>query len=317
MADITTTSTSSYPSWAVPYAQGYLERAQSVADNPYQAYTGQMVADMSGWQNQGYQALAQRAMSGSPLMGQASQALSGMFSQDQRATSNPYGQVAAQANSMAGMNNPYLGQQIQAAQQDTINAWNNVAAPSWATANSRSGSFGNSGLAAAEGQARDSLQRNLGNIASTMRMQDYTQQQQMAESMANRQLQAATTNAGMGESYAGRADSMYGNNQARAMQALGMAPSFANQDYADINNLINAGSAYQTQNQKLLDNAYSQFLDSRNYPAQQLQTFGQALSQAVGGQGTQTTTQPGASTGSQLVGGALTGSALYNLLFGG
>lgn len=56
MADITTTANSGMPNWTVPYGQGYLQRAQQVADSPYQAYMGQRTADMTPWQEQGLQA---------------------------------------------------------------------------------------------------------------------------------------------------------------------------------------------------------------------------------------------------------------------
>jgi hypothetical protein len=94
-----------------------------------------------------------------------------------------------------------------------------------------------------------------------------------------------------------------------------MAPAFAQQDYTDINQLQQAGAAYQGQNQRLLDNQYMQFLESRNFPREQLDVMGNALGRSYGQ--TNTTTQPGASTGSQIVGGALTGAGLYNLLLGG
>ena len=315
MADITTTQSSAYPEWAQPYAAGFLQRAQQVTDQPYQAYQGARVAGMAPWQDQAYQAQATRAMQGSPIMSGANTALQGFFGQQSPgATQNPYGNVSAGINPMMGMNNPYLTQQIDSAQGDLARNWNQVVAPQWASNMQGSGSFGNSGVASAQALAMEGLQRNMGNIGQNMRFQDYTQQQQLQEANLNRGLQAQTTNAGLGESYAGRNDSMYGQGQNRQLSALGMAPSFAQQDYNDINQLQQAGQAYQGQQQKLLDAGYQQYLDARQYPQQQLGVFGQALGQAVGNQGTQTSTQPGASTASQLVGGALTGSMLYNLL---
>lgn len=313
MAD-TITSTTSMPSWVQPYAQGYLQRAQSVADSPYQAYTGQRVADFAPWQQQGLQAQAQRAMAGSPVMGAANQALPGMFEGGGTAAQNAYGPVQAQANPYAG-SNPYLTQQIDAAMGDVTRNWNNVQKPQWDTAMQRSGSFGNSGIAQANQMAQSDMQRNLGQIASGMRFQDYTQQQQLGESAANRALQAGQFNATMGENYAGRQDSMYNQGQGRALSALGMAPAFAQQDYADIAQLQQAGAAYQGQNQKVLDNAYAQFLDSRQYPQQQLDVLGSALGRSYGQTNTQTT--PGTSTGANIVGGLTAGAGLYNLLFGG
>ena len=70
----------------------------------------------------------------------------------------------------------------------------------------------------------------------------------------------------------------------------------------------------QGQQQKGLDSDYQQFLEQRNYPKQQLGVMGDALQRGFGSQSMQS--QPGASGASQLFGGALTGAALYNLLFG-
>ena len=342
MADLTTTSNVGLPDWLQPQAAGYINRAQAVADTPYQAYTGQRVAGMTDWQQQGLQAQAQRGMSGSGVMNAANQALPGMFNPTGQAAANPYGyaqttqggaQVTAQANPYAG-SNPYLQQNIDAATGDVTRAWNNVQKPAWDTAMQSSGSFGNSGVMLANQNAQSDMQRNLGTMASGMRMQDYTQQQQLGEAAANRNLQAQQYNSGLGESaanrymqnsqfnagqgeqYATRQDSMYGQGQSRALSALGLAPSYAQNDYNDITAMQNAGKAYQTQNQAMLDSGYQQYMDAQNYPQKQLDTFGNALGKLNwGSQGSSTT--PGASTGAQVAGGAVTGAALYNLLFGG
>lgn len=261
MATVSTTNSTGFPSWAIPQAQGYLDRAQQVADSPYQAYTGQRVADFAPWQTQGFQAQAQRAMSGSPVMGAANAQLT---------------------NTINGGNlngNPYLQSQIDQAQGDLARNWNNVQKPAWDTSMQRSGSFGNSGVMQANQEAQRMLQENMGRIGSDMRFQGYN---------AERGYQ---------------------------QQALGMAPTFAQQDYQDINQLQQAGAAYQGQNQRALDSDYAQYLDSRTYPQQQLDIFGNALGR-IGG-GTSTTSGPGTSTGANVVGGLATGASLYNLLFGG
>lgn len=287
MAEMTTTKSSAYPEFAQPYAAGFLGRAQQVTDQPYQQYMGGRTAGMAPWQTQGLQAQATRGMQGSPLMSGANQALQGQFT-----GASP----GATVNPMAGAGNPYLTQQIDAAQGDLARNWNQVAQPQWAGKMQGSGSFGNSGVASAQAMAMDGMQRNMGSIGQNMRFQDHTQQQQL------------------GESFAGRNDSMYNQNQGRQLSALAMAPQFAQQDYNDINALKGAGAEYQAQQQRENDSGYAQYLDARQYPQQQLGVFGQALGQAVGNQGTQTSTQPGASGGAQLFGGALLGSQLYNLL---
>lgn len=261
MADVTTTQNSGFPLWAQDQASGWLKRAQQVADSPYQQYTGQRVASFAPWQDQAYQAQAQRAMSGSPVMNAANAQLT---------------------NTINGGNlngNPYIDSQINQAQGDLARNWNNVQAPAWSRSMQNSGSFGNSGVMQANQDAQNQLQQNMGKIGSDMRFQNYN------------------------------------TERGYQQQALGMAPTFANQDYTDISQLQQAGAAYQGQNQKLLDNAYQQFTDSRDYNKQNVDWFGQQLGRINGG--TQTTTSPGTSTGAQIVGGLTAGAGLYNLLFGG
>lgn len=315
MAESTYTSTTSMPAWAQPYAEGYLQRAQTTADQPYQAYGGQRTAGFTPWQEQGYQAQAQRAADGSPVMGGASGALQGMWGQPQQgAAANMAGPVQGGSNHYAGTGNPYLSQQIDQAQGDVVRNWNQVQAPSFDTAMSRSGSFGNVNMMGAQDQAASDMQRNLGRISSDMRFADHTQQQQLAESGLNRNMQAQTVNANLGESAAGRGDAMVNNQQSRILQALGLAPSYAASDYADIDRLSQAGSAYQGQQQRELDSEYQRFNESRNYPNQQLDIMGNALGRSFGSSTTQT--QPGASTASQVVGGALTFAQLMKMMGG-
>ena len=260
MADITTTTASGAPAWLQPYQAGYLEQAHKVANNPYQQYGGSLISGFNNYQTQGLDAQAQRGMSGSPVTGAAS------------------GNIQGTLNGDYLKGNPYLQSQIDQAQGDVARNWNNVQKPAWDTSMQHSGSFGNEGVAQAQQMALSDTQRNMGNIAGTMRFNNYASERQ---------------------------------NQ---MQALGLAPGIANQDYTDINAVNQSGNAYQQQDQRGLDSAYQQFQQARDYPKQQLDVMGRALQQSYG---TNTTnTQPGPSAASQLFGGAITGAGLYNLMFG-
>lgn len=311
-----TSTTTSMPAWAEPYGQGYLQRAQQVADSPYQAYQGPTVAGFNPWQTQALTAQATRAADGSPVMGAAQGALQGMMGgQSQQATMNPYGSVTPGSNPYAGAANPYLTQQIDQAQGDVIRGWNQVQMPGFDRAMSASGSFGNANIGSMASQGASDLQKNLGQISGDMRFRDYTQQQQLAESGLNRGMQAQQFNATMGNDWASRNDSMFNSGQNRILSALGMAPSFAAQDYADIDRLNSAGAAYQQMDQRGLDDQYRRFQEARQYPQAQLDIMGNALGRSFGSQTTNTTPDP--SRTSQAVGGAVTGAALWNMLFGG
>lgn len=100
-----------------------------------------------------------------------------------------YGSFTPQSNPYAG-SNPYLQQNIDSALGDVTRAYNMTVKPQQAQSAVRSGSFGNSGLAEMQAEQQRQLAQELGRVSSGMRMQDYAQQQQLAESAADRALQA-------------------------------------------------------------------------------------------------------------------------------
>ena len=69
----------------------------------------------------------------------------------------------------------------------------------------------------------------------------------------------------------------YAAERGRMTSAIGMAPTIANQDYVDAEQLLRAGQGYQTQNQLNLDDTYRRFQEAQNYPKEQLGTLGKAL----------------------------------------
>lgn len=109
---------------------------------------------------------AQQASNGSPIQTQANTNYKGILDGTLK---NPY----------LGQDNPYLQKQIDYANEDVTRAM----MPAMNQANRGSGSFGNSGVAETFGRA---MTDQYGRNANTMRMQDYTQQQNLAESDINR-----------------------------------------------------------------------------------------------------------------------------------
>ena len=78
MADTITTTSSQAPEWLQPYLKTYMDRAFGVADQPYQQYQGQRVADLNGTQQTAMDAITNRAMNGNPVMNSAQGALQGI-----------------------------------------------------------------------------------------------------------------------------------------------------------------------------------------------------------------------------------------------
>lgn len=199
---------------------------------------------------------AQQQWAANPFIGQQSQGISGAQSvmpwaqQAARVgqAANPFlGQQAAPAqqvgaNPYAG-SNPFLGQAIDAASQDAIRNYNTAIRPQLDSMGRASGSFGNSAIQELQQNAMGDLGRNLGNIASGMRMQDYTQQQQLGENALGRQQQTNMFNAGLGAQDLARNVSGFNAGQGLGLQGLGMALGGAQFDATLGNNVsqFNAG----------------------------------------------------------------------------
>ena len=108
--------------------------------------------------------------------------------------------------------------------------------------------------------------------------------------------QTAQTQA-LGDVFAG----MYGQERNHQMQAMGMSPVLANQDYMDIDRLAQVGDQEQEQNQLMLDE-----------PFQRLQRYQNFINPMLGVGGSSTSTQPMyRNRGAGAVGGAMLGNMLF------
>lgn len=117
---------------------------------------------------------------------------------------------------------------------------------------------------------------------------------------------------GLGDSLAGAAGQLYNDERGRQMQANLFAPQSAQADYADAQALLGVGDTYRQYNQDLLNNNYQNAYQQANWPYQSLDIYRSALSGAVGGSGTNTSTapnpyQPNKTAGA--LGGAMSGAA--------
>lgn len=87
--------------------------------------------------------------------------------------------MADYQNPYLGQNNPYLQQNIDAAQGDITRNYNLAAQPAFNAAMVKSGSFGNAGVQQMNENGQQNLQKSLGDVSNSMRMQDYNNQQGM------------------------------------------------------------------------------------------------------------------------------------------
>ena len=199
------------------YAQAYS------ASNPYMGQTSQGIGGQASVMPWGQQ-MAGYAGAVNPWLGQTSDPA-------QYVGPNPY----------AG-SNPYLQQQIDATTADATRAWQNATNPQFDAAARASGSFGNTAIEQQRGQAMSDWGRNLSNTIGNMRMQDYTQQQQLAEAALNRQQQMSQFNAGLNAADLSRNMQGWMSGQQLGMQGLQGALGAAQFD-ANMGNNINQFNA--------------------------------------------------------------------------
>lgn len=134
------TTTQSIPEELKPLANAYVTKAVNLGNTGFTPYTGQRYADLNQTQQQGLDAITQRAMQGSQTVDNAEGQLN---------------QIIAGGNT-----NPFLDQMVGRAQDSVRSGYNTAAV--------NSGSFGNSGLA-------EQFQKGLGDVATQMYGQAYDQ----------------------------------------------------------------------------------------------------------------------------------------------
>lgn len=268
-------TTQSIPTELKPLAAAYSSKAMDLANTPYQGYGGQQVAGMNWAQEQGAQAVYNRAFGGDALLNQSRATMQNGLASGNAATANPYGYASDGGRNPYAGQNAYLQQNIDAAMGDITRNYNDAIAPALTTQMVGSGSFGNTGNQAATQNSLNDLTKNLGNTASSMRMQDYATQQQLAESQIGRSLQNNQFNAGLGQDYASRNDQM-------KSQYLNLTPTYANQAYTDADQLSKTGQQWQDNAQQQLDAQYQNWAEAQNDPYKKLAAMSGVFGSGLG-----------------------------------
>jgi hypothetical protein len=298
----TTTSQTKLPSWMEPYAKGTLAFAKNVANQPYQPYTGNLVANLDPMQMQAYNFTQNQ-------LGQTGNQINQFAKGMQPLTQFQPQQVQAGQLSKTNLDpymNPYTGQVVNKSlaaldrerqQQQLQNAGQAQAA----------GAFGGSRQGIVQAQTNEAAQRQAGQLSGQLYSQGFTQAQQAAQQDIATRMQAALANQQAGIQGAGvRMD---------AGRVGGMLAQQAGQ--ANIQSaaaLEAAGAAQQAQQQAQLGANYGQFLEKRGYPEQQLNIMLRALGMPAG-QTTISTGPPGNPWMTGL-GGALGGMGIGSALGG-
>lgn len=283
-SDTSSRVTQDLPSWAQPYAQSLLEQAGNLSQTPYQAYTGQRMANMTPEQQAGLAMTRDRALSGAPDVNAAREqnVLTSQGAYHGASPSSGFLSNTLSGSYLSPDSNPYLKATVGRAMDDTatkVNAQFNSA-----------GGYGGSAH-------QETVARELGNLANQMYGQNY---------IAERGNQMQAANLASGE---------FAQERANQMRAIGMSPQLGAEDYKDASALLGVGDVFGQREQNMLNQQYEDWNKAINYPYQQLDVLSNAIAGSTGGRSTQTT--QGApvqfNPASNAIGGGLLGYGLGSM----
>jgi len=249
--------------------QPYLKGAFADAERNYQQgapgfFPGQTVAGQSGYTTQAYQNMANRAMQGNPLMGQASGEIGKILSGDY----------------LDPNNNPGFQGALSAAIRPVTDAFRNEVMPGIDSAFSSAGRYGSGMQGQAYSDANQDLARGVGDISSNMAFNNY------------------------------------GMERGNMMNALGMAPGLAANDYKDISMLGLAGQGMDDYNQRLIDAERERYDYNANKDMSWLQNYVGLLGGAPAGSTESTMKTPAPNPWATALGLGLQGASMLGGLGG-
>ncbi|MEX3923063.1 hypothetical protein AB4Y36_03440 [Paraburkholderia sp. BR10936] len=216
------TTTTELPGYAQGTAQDILSKGTALSNSPIPQYTGQTYAGMNSTQNNAIQGMSNLANSGG-VTGQVSGAVSQMANNG----GNNYGNVTAPTatasqNPYASMSNPYLAQEVNAANQQTTQAFNQNAM----NLNSQfagTGAFGGSAYQNAVNNNNKTLGTALANNSANIYGNAYNTAAQAASVNASLGTEASLANQSSALQAANLNSNNYNTAQSRALSAAGPA----------------------------------------------------------------------------------------------
>lgn len=302
----TVTQRTEIPPWLEDITRENLARADAISNQPYQPYTGQLIAGFAPEQEAAFQYAAGGVGQTQPYFNAAmNQTAAGLNYQplsvapgqvDYQTVRGPT--VTAQnflQGDIGGYMNPYITNvenaalsRLEGATQQAVNRLGDQALAARA--------FGGSRQGIAEGVALGEASRSAGELSANLRSQGFNQAAALMQADQARALQADSLSAQLAQqaNLANQATGMQAGqfnaqqalqaqqlNQAAGLQGqqlrnqtagvlsnLGAASQAARQ--LDTGVLQNIGAQRQAMNQAALDEAYARFQEQRNYPIEML-----------------------------------------------
>ena len=315
----TTNVTTSIPEYARPYVETMLGKQQALSDQPYQAYSGQRIADFTPMQQQAFNQVqnltpAWQLGAGSNIAGQAGygsmnlgNTAAGMAGMGFNAGQN-YQNAATDPSQMQQYMSPYI-EDVVNRQQANLARNSQVASTNNAAQAAKAGAFGGSRFGVQEGTRQGELSRQQGDVAAQGYQNAFQNAQQAQQFRANLGLQGMQQGLGaLGMGLQGYGQGIQG---AQALGQLGQTQFGQQKDI--INALQSAGGQQQGLQQQYLTQQYQDFLTQRGYPQQQLSFMSDMLRGLPLSQTSQQQYTAPPSTASQLGNLGIAGLSAYKL----
>ena len=290
----TSTSQTTIPEYAKPYAEKMLGKAEAATEAPYQTYGGQRLATATPEQQAVRQNVAGMQQPGQFAAGTGLAAAGGLGA---LGAGQQYMQMATDPGAQQAFMSPYMQNVVDLQKQEAIrDAQKGQLAQNLNAA--RQGTYGGARQLLAGTERERNLQQNLANIQAAGSQKAYED--------AMRGMQFGTTAGIQGAQAATQAGATLGQ--------LGIGQQQAGIDLAKAQEAF--GAMGQAEQQKALDLQYQDFLQQQQYPYKQLGFMSDILrgSANLAATGGKTIYEPPPSVGGQLLGAGLGAASIYNLL---
>jgi len=290
----TSTTQTTIPEYAQPYAEKMLGKAEAITESPYQTYGGQRMAAATPEQQAVRQNVAGMQQPGQFAAGTGLAAAGGLGA---LGAGQQYMQMATDPMAQQAFMSPYMQNVVDLQKQEAIrDAQKGQLGQNLAAA--RQGTYGGARQLLAGTERERNLQQNLANIQATGAQKAYEQAMQGMQfgTQAGLQGAQAATQAGATLGQLGIGQQQTGIDLAKAQEAF--------------------GAMGQAEQQKALDLQYQDFLQQQQYPYKQLGFMSDILrgSSNLAATGGKTVYEAPPSVASQVGGLGLAGLGVYNLL---
>jgi hypothetical protein len=290
----TSTSQTTIPEYAKPYAERMLGKSEALTGSPYQTFGGERMAASTPEQQAARQNVAGMQQPGQFAAGTG---LAGAGGLSALGAGQQYMAMATDPGAQQAFMSPYMQNVVDLQKQEAIrDAQKGMLAQNLGAA--RQGTYGGARQLLAGTERERNLQQNLANIQATGAQKAYED--------AIRGMQFGTTAGLQGAQAATQAGATLGQ--------LGTAQQAAGIDLAKAQEAF--GGMTQAEQQKALDLQYQDFITQQQYPYKQLGFMSDILrgSANLAGTGGKTIYEAPASGTAQLLGTGLGAASIYNLL---